>query len=91
MADFMIRYIEDNQYGVFQKQIIVESENFVACVREYTQKYPTLNKVEQLWGIKQSDRDYFSHKTQDLLQASQQEMGRSIQEKFKWVNFEDEK
>lgn len=79
MNKYLIGYIEDNDLGVYNKEIIVEAETFTECSKQYIKKYPTLHAVKQLFGeIEERWLKYYTHESQDTLRRSQLDLEKLI-------------
>lgn len=73
--NYLISYIEDNDLGVYPKQILVEADGFIDCVRAYSKEYPTIYGAKEVFGSIQDEwRQYYSHASQDELQKSKRDM-----------------
>lgn len=80
---YLISYIEDNDLGVYSKEILVESINFVTAFRENIQKYPTLFGIKEQFGeIEERWKNYYTHESQDQLQRSKRGMEVNIDKMF---------
>lgn len=79
MKKFLISYIEDNNLGVYPKEILISSENFISACKETLQKYPTVYAIKQMFGeIEEQWENYYSHESQDHLRRGQLEMEKSL-------------
>lgn len=80
MKNFLITYIEDNEeLGVYDKEIIVEETNMITCFKKYIMKYPTLYGIKMISDtIDPQWKDYYSHESQDQLRKSQLELQEKI-------------
>lgn len=68
---YLISYIEDNDLGVYVKEILVESSSFQECFQEQIKKYPTIYSIKQIFGeLEERWKNYYTHESQDLLQRS---------------------
>ncbi|PGB04433.1 hypothetical protein [Bacillus toyonensis] len=83
MAVFLITYIEDNDLGVYTKEILVEADHFESCFHTYYAKYPTMQGIKQMHGkIEKKWRNYYSHESQDEIQRSNREMLKDLEQSF---------
>lgn len=68
---YLISYIEDNDLGVYVKEILVESSSFQDCFQEQIKKYPTIHSIKQIFSeLEERWKNYYTHESQDLLQRS---------------------
>ncbi|MEK1828956.1 hypothetical protein AAAC51_07355 [Priestia megaterium] len=68
---YLISYIEDNDLGVYVKEILVESNSFQECFQEQIKDHPTIYSIKQLFGeLEARWKNYYTHESQDLLQRS---------------------
>lgn len=73
--NYLISYIEDNDLGVYSKEILVEANGFIDCVRTYSKEYPTIFGAKEMFGeIEERWRHYYTHEAQDQLQRAKREM-----------------
>lgn len=71
----MISYLEDNELGIYKKEILVEANSFLECVHEYTEKFPTLFGAKEIFGpICEDWRNFYTHESQDAIQRAKKEM-----------------
>ncbi|MGG0248729.1 hypothetical protein ABEY24_10165 [Peribacillus frigoritolerans] len=81
---YLLSYIEDNDLGVYSKQILVQGNSFPSAYNEYIKKYPTMFGLVEMFGkIEPKWVDYYSHESQDLLRRSQLQTEITINEVFK--------
>ena len=72
---YLASFIEDNDLGVYPKDLLVKSTNFKQCFDEMYNKYPTLFGLKEIHGrIDENYKFYYSHEGQDQLRTSQLEL-----------------
>lgn len=68
---YIISFVEDNDLGIYTKEIIVEANSILQCVQVYSTEYPTLYGAKEVFGPILDDwKNYYTHQFQDALQKS---------------------
>ncbi|QST02443.1 hypothetical protein IMZ31_23630 (plasmid) [Pontibacillus sp. ALD_SL1] len=80
MNQFIVSYIEDNELGVYKKEILMEYPTIYDCVEDCKTNYPTLLGVMQVQGLTKEQEYYYSHEAQDAIRASYKNMMFSFSE-----------
>ncbi|MDI3090179.1 hypothetical protein QJ133_03195 [Priestia megaterium] len=72
MQTFLISFVEDNELGIYNKDIFVEGTDISVCFQESIKKYPTLYGIREIFGeIEERWKSYYTHETQDQLRRSE--------------------
>lgn len=75
MHNYIISYIEDNDLGVYAKEILTKAESFRKCVEIANELYPTVYGIMQVHKDLDENWEFFySHEGQDQIQKSRREM-----------------
>ena len=84
MKYFLISYIEDNEeLGVYEKEIIVEGHNMITCFKEFIMIYPTMYGIKMLPDpVDPALINYHSHNMQDKLRRQHLEKQRKNADVF---------
>lgn len=87
MENFLLSYIEDNELGVYPKEILVEVSTkysgFHHAYETYKSVYPTMFGLKQVFGkIEDRWRKYYTHESQDQLRRAQLDMEKNLKELY---------
>jgi hypothetical protein len=61
MQEFIISYIEENEIGVHNREILVVGNNFQSCYEENIQRYPTIVGIVQQFDEDHETLNFLHH------------------------------